>query len=189
MESTFTLPYSEYEAIIQMQHLLKKKDGYSFYIPTTRQQKGIDLIIHNSQTNKILRVQVKSSRSYVNTSERKKENDYRYYLWFNNFLKKFQLGMADFYLLFGLFPRYDSKYKIKSKNEFWSSVILLFDDKEMNELLKNVKTKKEKKMDKFFGFGFDSDDSIYGVRGFEEPTDFSKYLLKHRLDSVKLFLS
>ncbi len=189
MESIFTLPYSEYETIVKLQHTLKKKDGYSVYIPTSRQQKGVDLIIHNSKKNKFLRVQVKSSRSYVNTSKRKKENNYRYHLWFNNFINRFRLGEADIYLLFGLFPQYDSKYQIKSKNKFWSSVLLIFTDSEMEDLLRSIKTKKEQKTDSFFGFGFDSSDSIYGVRGFVEPTDCSKFLLHNRIEIIESLLS
>ncbi|MBL7135865.1 MAG: hypothetical protein ISS81_04625 [Candidatus Marinimicrobia bacterium] len=46
MEGVFSLPYSEYEVINQLQKKLKKSEGYSFYIPTSRQQKGIDFIIH-----------------------------------------------------------------------------------------------------------------------------------------------
>lgn len=189
MESIFTLPYSEYETIIQLQKLLKKKEGYSVYIPTTRQQKGIDLIIHNYKTNKYLRVQVKSSRSYIHSSDRKKSGDFRYNLWFNNFLSRYELGLADVYLLFGIYPMYDTKYKVKSKNKFWSNIILMFDDEEMYTLLSGVITKKEKKPDKFFGFGFDSSTSIFGVRGFEKITDFSKNILKNRLNDIKTYLS
>ena len=55
----------------------------------------------------------------------------------------------------------------------------------MLELLQEVKTKKEKKTDKFFGFGFDSPDSIIGVRGFETRKDFSKFLLNGRVQELK----
>ena len=63
-----------------MQKLLKKSDGFSFYIPTSRQQKGIDLLIHNSKNNKLLKAQVKSSRSYINDTPRMNGGQFRYYL-------------------------------------------------------------------------------------------------------------
>ena len=43
MDAIFTLPYSEYGAINELKS--KLKGGYSYYIPTSRQQKGIDFII------------------------------------------------------------------------------------------------------------------------------------------------
>lgn len=72
MDAIFTLPYSEYEVIDVLRK--KLKNGASFYIPTSRQQKGIDFIIHNNKSNKYLRVQVKSSRAYVDEPREKKGN-------------------------------------------------------------------------------------------------------------------
>lgn len=69
MEPVFTLPYSEHQAIEQITKKLKKSDGYSVYIPTSRQQKGVDFIVHNSKSNKFARVQVKSSRSYTDSKD------------------------------------------------------------------------------------------------------------------------
>ncbi len=144
MESIFTLPYSECQTIIGVQKFLKKSDGYSFYVPTSRQQKGIDFLIHNSKNNKLLRAQVKSSLSYINDSPTMAEGKFRYNLWFNNFLNNFPKGLADIYLLFGLFPVYNTNHQIKSKDKFWKNLILLFYEDEILDLLKEVKTKKKK---------------------------------------------
>jgi|SRR3989344_1147690 len=190
MESIFTLPYSEYEVINQLQRKLTKSEGNSCYIPTSRQQKGIDFIIHNSKHNKFLRFQVKSSRSYVKKPKKLKSGKikdikYKYHLWFNNFLERYEKENADYYILFGLYPVYQQTKNIKSKSVFWKSLILCFSEKEMIELLEKVKTKREKKADKFFGFGFNMDNEIFGTRGFEEDINLSDFLLENKLKELK----
>ncbi|MBK8394996.1 MAG: hypothetical protein IPL26_07075 [Leptospiraceae bacterium] len=190
MEGIFTLPYSEYEVIVQLQKKFSKKEGFAFYIPTSRQQKGIDFIIHNDKKNIMKRIQVKSSRSYVDTpktlkSGKVKSVKYKYNLWFNNFIDKYDKNNADYYILFGLFPVYTQDENIKSKNIFWKSLILCFNEKEMQELLKQVKTKREKKEDKFFGFGFNTEKEIFATRGFLNEENKSNFLLDNKVDSIK----
>lgn len=190
MENIFSLPYSEYEVIVELQKKLTKKDGNAFYIPTSRQQKGIDFIIHNNKTNKLLRIQVKSSRSYIDKpkklkSGKIKEPKFRYNLWFNNFIERYQEDNADYYILFGLYPQYKATKNIKSKNAFWNSIILCFSEKEMIEFLEEVKTKKEQKTDRFFGIAFNDPKELYATRGFIEDKDVSDYFLKNRLEELK----
>ena|SRR3989344_752683 len=188
MEGIFTLPYSEYEVINKLQKKLTKAEGNFFYIPTSRQQKGIDFILHNN--NKFLRFQVKSSRSYIHTpkklkSGKLKDVKYKYHLWFNNFLERYKENNADYYILFGLYNDYQQKKHIKSKFVFWKSLILCFSEKEIHEILKKVKTKREQKTDNFFGLGFNIDNQIFGTRGFEEDLDLSEYLLENKLNELK----
>jgi hypothetical protein len=185
MDAIFTLPYSEYEVI----NILKKtlKTGYSFYIPTSRQQKGIDFIIHNDKSNMHLRVQVKSSRSYVDEPREKegRKRLYRHNLWFNNFVDKYESGNADYYLLFGLYPAYDISKNIRSKESFWKSIVLCFSEKEMFDLLKNIKKTKKDRIDRFFGVSFDDPGRVFGSRGFKEGADLSRYLLDGRLAELR----
>lgn len=93
MDGIFSLPYSEYEAIAQIQKHFKKKDGISVFIPTSRQQKGIDFILLNTLNSRVVRVQVKASRSWISSNPKKK----RYTLLFNNFhddtLQEWQTSM------------------------------------------------------------------------------------------------
>ena len=185
MEAIFTLPYSEYEVINQLQKKLGKlikSKGISFYIPTSRQQKGIDFIIHNNETKKVLRMQVKSSRAYVDEPNGK---NYQYNFWFNNFIDKYKPDVADYYILFGLYPVYVSDKNIKSKTDFWKSITLCFSDKDMNELLKSVKTKNSKKTDRFFAIGFNQHNTVFGKRGFENNPNFSENLLENKLTEIK----
>lgn len=190
MEGIFTLPYSEYEVMNQIQNRLKKSEGNSFYIPASRQQKGIDLIIHNNEHNKILRFQVKSSRTYEHRPKQLKSGKlstpkYQYNLWFNNFVKKYKENTADYYVLFGLYPSYNQEKKIDSKHSIWESLILCFSEKEMFNILKNVKTKRKKNMDMFFGFGFNNCNEVYGTRGFSDGTNVSEFLLDNKIDELR----
>ena len=190
MEGIFTLPYSEYEVINQLQKNMTKSEWYSFYIPTSRQQKGIDFLIHNNKTNKVLRIQVKSSRSYVAKpkelkSGKIKDIKYKYHLWFNNFLDKYPKGNADYYILFGLYPLYESDQNMDSRVISWKSLILCFSEEEMFDYLKQIKTKKESKKDSFFGFGFNKWDEIYWTRWLIIDQDKSNFLLKNKLIELK----
>jgi hypothetical protein len=189
MEAKFTIPYSEYAVIEELGTLLKKGKGYSIYIPTSRQQKWVDFLIHNSQTNKYMRFQVKSSRSYTSTNSTLNNNEYRNTLWFNNFITRYSQFAADYYILFGLYPLYFTGKSINSKKDIWKKIILCFTDTEMKTLLDSVLTKKEKKPDRFFYIGFDSPEKVFGTRGFisstdSRPIDLSQHLIDKQLDAI-----
>src|SRR3990170_8509519 len=103
MEGVFSLNYSEYDVINKLSFLLRKSDGYGVYIPISRQQKGVDFIILNNNNGKVIRVQVKGSRSYYIPDYHKKYT-HLFGLWFGNFLEKYKEGNADLYVLYGLYP-------------------------------------------------------------------------------------
>jgi len=186
MEWIFTLPYSEYEVINQLQKYLKKSNGYSCYVPTSRQQKGIDFIIHNNKTNEILRIQVKGSRSFSGEPKEMKSGKikYKYSLRFNNFISRYEDDNADYYLLFWLYPVYDVKKNIKSKADFRKTLILCFSEKEMKNYLKKIKTKKEKKEDSFFWFGFNTSERVFWTRWLEWNEDVSEFLLENKIEEI-----
>jgi hypothetical protein len=186
MEGIFTLPYSEYEAMLQTQKFFKKNDGFAILVPTSRQQSGIDFIILNTLNSRLLRVQVKSSRSYVHPSpsKRSKDEHYVYNFWFNNFLNRYVPNVADVYLLFGLYAIYDAKSNIKSKKKFWKSIILAFTDIEMKQLLDQVRTKKENKPDRFFGISFNDLKKVIGKRGFPDRPDLTRHLLSNKIGEL-----
>jgi hypothetical protein len=191
MDGIFNLPYSEFEVINVIQRFLKKSDGYSAYVPVSRQQKGIDFIVHNSNTNKILRFQVKSSRTYIHEAKELKKGKikppkYKYNLWLNNFIDKYEKGHCDYYILFGLYPVYSTEINIK--DEFWKSILLCYDEKEMIEILEKIKTKKENKTDRFFSYGFNSGNEIFNERGLKEDINATDHLLKNKITKIKLDL-
>ncbi len=180
MDAFFTLPYSEACVIDEIQHSFAKKEGYSVYIPVSRQEKAVDFILINQNTTKTARFQVKSSRNYDGNMD-KKNPDYRYNMWFNNFIGKYQKGAADFYILFGLYPVYNTDSKITSKLQSWKRMVLCIPDKDMGSILKKVLTKTTGKPDKFFGISFNKVEDIWGTRGFKNQTKFEQYLLKDRV--------
>jgi hypothetical protein len=144
MEPVFTLPYSEYVVVNEFSQHFGKQDGFSIYVPASRQEKGVDFLLHYSNDSTCLRFQVKSSRSYINNNQRSlAKGALKYTLWFNNFINRYKPNQADFYVLFGLYPAYVIDKSINSKKSF-RSLILCLADNEMKELLEQVKTKKEK---------------------------------------------
>lgn len=191
MDGIFNLPYSEFEVINVMQRLLKKSDGYSVYVPVSRQQKGIDFIVHNFNTNKLLRFQVKSSRTYIHEAKELKNGKikrpkYKYNLWLNNFIDKYEKGRCDYYILFGLYPVYSPEKNIKDK--FWKSILLCYNENEMLEILEKIKTKKEEKTDRFFSYGFNTGNEIFNERGLKEDINATAHMLKNKISQIKLDL-
>lgn len=182
MDGIFSLPYSEYETILQVQKHFKKTEGFSVFIPVSRQQKGIDFVIVNTRNRKTLRVQVKGSRSYNTTDIPKwsKKEVFKYNFWFNNFVHRYVEGQADVYMLFGLYPVYTAARGVKSRTEIWKPVVLAFMDLEMKKLLGKVKTKKERKADRFFGISCNDPRSAFGIRGFHKKVDLSHHLLANK---------
>jgi hypothetical protein len=180
MEGIFTLPYSEYDVINIMSKLLGKSEGYFAYIPVSRQQKGVDFIIHSEKSNKYLKVQVKSSRSYIKNNI--------FFFWFNNFVDKYKDGNADLYILYGLYPSLNNQDKVNSKQKAWSSFILCFSEKEMNDFLNKVKNKKTDTPNKFFGIQFEDQNRITTERGFNIEQDLSKHLLSNYIKNIKEML-
>jgi hypothetical protein len=73
MDPVFTLPYSEYAVVERIVEYLGKKEGFSVYVPSSRQEKNVDFLVHSAINNKSLRFQVKSSRSYVRDDPRSLE--------------------------------------------------------------------------------------------------------------------
>ena len=68
MEPVFTLQWPEFVVAERLQSLLPRKDGYSVFIPLSRQEKGIDLaVLHRSANGRTTAktFQVKADRKSV----------------------------------------------------------------------------------------------------------------------------
>jgi hypothetical protein len=182
MEGIITLPYSEYAVANKLNACFKKKDGYALFIPTSRQQKGIDLLLANLKSNKTATIQIKASRSYRLS---RKNQQYAYGLWFPNFIDKYAKGNADYYILYGLYPDYakTEETNIASK-EVWNEIFLCFTEEEMFNFLKQVKQVNSDKKDIYFGLKFDNDKKVCTGRGFRSETDVSSFLLKNKLEEM-----
>jgi hypothetical protein len=160
--NTFSIEYPEYHIAGLLQDHFTKTNNYSVSIPLSRQQKYYDLLLFNANNKKCLAIQVKSSRTYFRTETTDKQDEYFYYSWLNNFKPNIY---SDFYFIFFSYPLFDT-HTFKPKTALGIKV-LVFDTKEMLDLLSNIKTTKSGNPDMFFGFGFNMDNErIFGTRGF-----------------------
>lgn len=187
MDPIFTLPYSEFCVAQQLQRLLRSQ-GCSIYIPPSRQEKGVDLVVarRRGRVTRAGTIQVKASRTYSDRARTERSKRFRYYTWFNNFDLPDE---ADFVALVAIYPPEETRGR-RTMASWWAPVILLFTHREMSRFLRHVKTRKGKR-DKMFGFGFDSDAKIYQTRGDEQgrQQDYSAYLLQYRVAKLVRFLS
>jgi hypothetical protein len=111
---------------------------------------------------------------------------FRYYTWFNAFDCPPE---ADFFCLIALYPAVDAAQK-RELGSWWSPQILLFSQDEMKQFLGTVKTVAGRP-DRMFGFGFDTPDEAFLVRGDPERrfTPFSDRVLSARHSALRDFLA
>jgi|SRR3989338_1881687 len=176
--STFTIPFPEYDIANILQKEFPKKDNFSVAIPLSRQQKFYDLLLINGESKKSVTIQVKSSRTYLGSEK----SEYQYYSWLNYF--DIKDNYSDFYFVYMTYPLFDKNFTPRAK---WNRKILVFNQKEMSNLLSNVKTKAGKQ-ERFFSFGFNvTDGKIYGARGFGhlDNKEFSMNLIESKIDEIR----
>ncbi len=180
MQPIFTMQYGEFAVA---DYLSKKIKGVSVFIPASAQEKGIDLLLyrHDHGCNKSNTIQVKMSRTYYSEKE---TSDFPYYLWFNRYTVQ---ENANWYILVGIYAKHsDDELNAKAKSTRWDTIMLAFTNKEMRLFMSEVKQKKDPtKDDKMFGFGFNSNKTIYQTRGYFENRDMSQYLIENRLDEIR----
>lgn len=187
MEPVFTLPYGEYSVANELGKIFKKSDGYSILIPTSRQQKGFDLVVYNSETKKAVSIQVKSSRTYNGTIPKRKslKQRFKHYTWFNKF--DLEEGSADFYILFGLYSTNLEGKKLdhcRDPKKWYSQILLIFSEEQMIRLMKSFDDSK-------FSFGFNNSENIFLTRGKklqENEDELSSYLFDKKVHEIKDFL-
>lgn len=179
MQPVFTMQYGEFAVA---DYLSKKIKGTSVFIPASAQEKGIDLLLYRNDNgcNKSNTIQVKMSRTYYSD---KLDSAYPYYLWFNRFPIQ---QNANWYVLVGIYARHSKDVQnAGAKSTAWDTIMLAFTNKEMSLFMSQVKQKKDPtKDDRMFGFGFDSQKTIYQTRGFGENRDMSYYLIENRIDEI-----
>lgn len=179
MQPIFTMQYAEFAVA---DYLSKKIKGTSVFIPTSAQEKGIDLLLYryDHYCNKTNTIQVKMSRAYYNDNEKK---GFPNYLWF----KRFTIHQnANWYILVGIYAKHsDDVQNAGAKSTKWDTIMLAFTNKEMSRFMAEVKQKRDPtKDDDSFGFGFDSTKKIFQTRGWPEIRDMSHYLIENRIDEI-----
>jgi hypothetical protein len=189
MEPVFSLPYPEFCVAQQLSRLLPGTKGYSVYVPLSRQQPRVDLVVarRRGRRMRMASIQVKSSRTYSRpTATARTKRPFRYYTWFNNFDCPRQ---ADFFCLIALYPAVDAAQN-RQLGTWWAPQILVFSQSEMQRFLRRVRTVRGKR-DRMFGFGFDRPNEAFQTRGDSARRfkDFSDHLLTRRLSMLRGFLS
>jgi hypothetical protein len=185
MDPVFTLQWPEFLLANRLQKLLPKKDGYSILIPTSRQEKGIDLAVLNKSNgqNQVVTIQIKASRTYFGQPPKRETTEkFAFYTWFNRFDVPEE---ADFILLFGMYA--PDAARTKSVTAKWySDCTLLFTKNEMKQLMQDCLTVGGQP-DKMFGFGFNDPSAVFQTRGDKERRrkPFSDFLLDKRIDLIK----
>lgn len=189
MDPVFTIPYPEFAIASQLSEHFSSSRGYAIFIPASRQQKGVDLLLthRTHRTTRCISIQVKSSRTYSRRTQTARSGKiFRYYTWYNNFDAPPE---ADFIFLIALFPN-DERNGDRGILTWWSQLVLVFTHDEMVNFLNSVMTVGGKK-DKMFGFGFDSPDRIEQTRGdqLRRFQDFTPYLLRNRIAKLEEFVT
>jgi hypothetical protein len=114
------------------------------------------------------------------SSEAKKDGAFKYTFLFNNFHDRYNIGMADVYVLFGLYQVYNVKKNIKSPTQFWESFVLAFTDAEMGQFLDSIRTKHGQSHDRFFYLSFNDLTEVFVTRGRKDRPNISDHLLTNR---------
>ena len=187
MDPIISLPFSENIVVNELEKTFSKKEGYSILIPSTRQQKGFDIVVFNKKSNKCITIQIKGSRTYTSSPpKRETTSRYKNYTWFNKF--KIDEELSDYYILVGLFivsPELDKKSRRIKKSNWYDFFLLLLSYKEMVEFLGNLTQKRNDKPDTSFGFGFNDKKRIALTRGAKEHIDFSDNIFSNRVEELK----
>ena len=186
MDPVFTLQWPEFLVCEKLQKHCPKKEGFSVYVPVSRQEKGVDItLLHRMDGKKnAITFQVKASRTYLGSPAKRADIvRYNYYTWFNRFEPS---PDADYFALVGIFPKDASQTKKVGPN-WYSDCTLLFSYKEMVHIMDNCLTVSGKP-DRMFGFGFNDTSSIIYTRGDQnrESRDFSYHLFSKKIEKVKI---
>ncbi|MEE1198051.1 MAG: hypothetical protein U0K54_02765 [Acutalibacteraceae bacterium] len=187
MDAIFSIPYGEYAVADKLTNLIKSKN-ISIFIPASRQEKGIDLLVYSfdGKNNQIASVQVKQSRTYYKNKllpVNGKKIPVTGYLWFNRFDVP---DNADWIILTGTRVVHPTNWEKASINDVsWDPIMLAFTHDEMTVFMSNVKQKKDPtKDDKMFGFWYDEEGNIYQERGCPVNREMNAYLIEKRISEI-----
>lgn len=186
MDPVFTLQWPEFLMANRLQKLLPKSEGFSVLVPTSRQEKGIDLAVIRKRTNnesRVVTIQIKASRTYMpEPPKRETTQHFRFRTWFNRFEVPEE---ADFFLLFGMYAP-DPRKTTKVGPDWYKDCTLLFTLPEMKDFMSSCLTVGGRH-DRMFGFGFDDEKKIIQTRGDKDRQykEFTSYLLGNRIALLK----
>jgi len=189
MDPVFTLQWPEFLLAEQLQRFFPKSKNFSVLVPTSRQEKGIDLaVVHKRPEgeSRVALLQVKASRTYMpEPPKRATTQYYRFHTWFNAFEPS---DHADFFLLIGMYAPNSAQTKPVAE-DWYRDITLLFTYKEMKAFMESCRTVGGKPDGKF-GFGFNDESCIKQTRGdqMRGNSDFTQFLLANRLGDLQKHL-
>jgi len=179
MEPIFTLRYSEWLVADLLRKELPKRQGYSIYLPLSRQEKGVDLLVTRRARGKsrTVTLQVKYSRNW---EDKRRNATFPFIMSFNVFDVS---ERADFFVLTTLFPGY-TRPGTGAKRTRWLPLILVFTRREMSRLISSLRTRSGRPEHRFY-FSFTPPGHVFLTRGAPEPKNYSAYTLKARLPFLR----
>src|SRR5262245_8479803 len=186
MDPVFTLQWPEFILANRLQRLLPRREGFSVLIPTSRQEKGIDLAVVRKGVNgksRVVTFQIKASRTYAQAAPKRTTRErFRFHTWFNRFDVPPE---ADFFLLFGLYAPDAARTK-RVGPEWYRDCTLLLTQDEMKHFMASCLTVGGTP-DKMFGFGFSDETRVVQTRGDKNRSfkDFTGWLLDNRVQLLK----
>lgn len=174
MQPIFTIQYGQFATADYIKSHLKNT---SVFIPSSSQEKGIDLILYrfNDGKGKIQTVQVKTSRIYFSHDK----DDIVGYFWFN----KFKIPEnADWIVLVGIVPVKYGKNIDNITNIKWECKFLCLSNEEARNFMTNLKTKSGNP-DSKFGFCYDVNNNFFLSRG-GNWNSLNSFLLLNKLKEI-----
>ena len=181
MEPIFTMQYGEFKVA---DFLAKNIGNSSVFIPSSAQEKGIDLLLYRNEKgrNKVVTIQVKMSRTYYDHNK-----GFNNHLWFRRFPIQ---ANADWFILMGIYakhPKREQATNSKVSDTGWKEIMLAFTNAEMKGFMDSVRQKKNQdKPDSMFGFSFNEEQTeIRQTRGFRRPRDMSSFLICNRIKEIE----
>jgi hypothetical protein len=185
MDPVFTLPWPEFHLANRLQGFLPKKDGYSIFVPLSRQEKGADLAIFKISPSgkRVITLQIKASRTWIaepRTNENRKR--FQYTMRFNCFNVPKE---ADFILFLGMYsPEIQRTRRIEAG--WYTDCTLLLTRAETEALMMGCKTKSGKP-DIMFYFGFDTPAAVFQTRGICDGKflEYSDKVLDRRIHMLR----
>lgn len=185
MNPIFTIPYGEY---LVANYLKLKITKCSVFMPTSHNERDLDLLLYNRKEETISTIQVKSARPYFfdktykveNNKEKTIESRHRFSVY-----KPKKNVDWNIFVCFCLENRYKF-VKRKNNKASWGAVMLALNYEELKNIMNKLKNKNGSKA-KFFEISIDKYRHVYLTRGVKKNKTYclDKYLIEKRLKDIK----
>ncbi|NYZ75544.1 hypothetical protein H0O03_04765 [Candidatus Micrarchaeota archaeon] len=181
MNPKFVINYSEFRVIEELTKYFSRKDGFVILIPTSLQNKGFDVVIFNSKTDRGVKIQVKGGRSFSTNRGERNRGLGNYVIWHSNFL--FHKGIVDFdtdwVVIHATVPVPSSLLHPKKKN-VWNDIFFLVRKEKLLDFLHEDKEKTHYRI----YFNLDEGGNVVTASSFDK-TDKLQYLFENQVEQLR----